>query len=86
MGDVTMTLAVTQQGNRKDTPLGTCVSIPHTLRCHVLPYGVPGTALRSFWLHCCEKQISCVLQQAIEGLSKCQLEGNNFGSELGMDP
>lgn len=51
-----MTLAVTQQGKRKDIPLGTCLSIPHTLKCHVLPCSVLGTALSSLWLCHHEKQ------------------------------
>lgn len=51
-----MTLAVTQQGKRKDTPLGTCLSTPHTLQCHVLLCSVPGTVLRSLWLCHHEKQ------------------------------
>lgn len=55
--DVTMMLVVTQQRGRKNTRLGTCLSIPHTLKCPVLPHSVLGTALRSLWLCYHEKQI-----------------------------
>lgn len=45
--DVAVTIAVTQQGKRKDTPLGTCLPIPHSFHCCVLPHRVPGADLRS---------------------------------------
>lgn len=47
MDDVAVTLAVTQQGKRKDTLLGACLPIPHSFQCHVLPHRVPGPDLRS---------------------------------------
>lgn len=37
-------------GEKERHPLGICISIPHTLKCCVLPHSALGTALRSLWL------------------------------------